>query len=101
MTTKGDTTLVALPAAASSGGAPLVVALLVGMLVTLALLVLGLRTRVVIKRRKRRRSRTIKANATVKRHPNRRPNKHLTPNHKPDNAMRGRFHDVTQRDRRR
>lgn len=98
VTTKGDTTLIALPAAQSSGGAPLV-GVLGGMLVTLAVLVLGLRARVLVKRRKRRRSKVVKANAKVKRHPNRRRNQRLTPNHKPDNNMRGRFHDVTRSDK--
>jgi D-alanyl-D-alanine carboxypeptidase len=100
VTTKGDTMLVALPAASSGGGAPLV-GVLVGMLVTLGVLVMALRTRVLVKRRKaRRRRRRSTANATVKRHEKRRRNPALTKHYEPDHSMRGRFHDVTRGDKR-
>lgn len=98
VTTKGDTTIVALPAAQTSGGTP-IVGVLVGMLVTLGVLVASLRTRVLIKRRRRRRRRSPATNATVKHHPRRRRNQKLTPHYEPDHTMRGRFHDMTHKDR--
>ncbi len=57
VTTKGDTTLVALPAAQTSGDVPSLVAVLLGALATLAFLATALRTRVLVKRSRRRRRR--------------------------------------------
>ncbi|MDP1794114.1 MAG: serine hydrolase [Acidimicrobiales bacterium] len=95
VTTKGDVTLVALPAAQSSGGVPPLLGVLLGMLATFGALITGLRARVLVKRRKRRRKRT-RSNASIKHHPRRRRNPTLTVNHEPDQKMRGRFHDVTR-----
>ncbi len=97
--TKGDTKLVALPAASTGGGTPLL-SVMLGMLATLGAIVTGLRARVLAKRRSaRRRRRRVNPNATVKRHEKRRRNPKLTKHYQPDHSMRGRFHDVTQKDR--
>lgn len=95
VTTKGDTTLVALPAAQSTGGLPAIVGVILGMLATFGILIAGLRARVLVKRRRRRRKHT-RANASIKHHPRRRRDAKLTANHEPDHKMRGRFHDVTR-----
>ncbi len=92
--TDGNLTSVRLPAA-TAGGLPLFLQLLVGGLLTIGLMVVGLRTRVLLRHRRRNR-RTTNPNATITHHPNRRRDPHLTPQYQPHEHMKSRFHDVVK-----
>ncbi|MBA2609966.1 MAG: D-alanyl-D-alanine carboxypeptidase [Actinobacteria bacterium] len=93
--TDGDLTSVRLPAA-STGGLSLFLQLLLGGLLTIGSMVVGLRTRVRLRRRRGSRGRTTKPNATIRRHPNRRRDPQLTPQYQPQEHMKSRFHDVVK-----
>jgi D-alanyl-D-alanine carboxypeptidase len=94
--TNGDVTAVRLPAAARKG-LPLVLVLSLGALLTLGLMIVALRTRVLLRRRRRRSHGRLNAsNAAIRHHPNRRRHPHLTPQYKPQDHMKSRFHDVVK-----
>ncbi len=97
ITTDGDLTSVRLPAA-TTGGLPLGVTLLLGALLTLSLMVVVLRARVLIRRRRRRSGGRVvlSSNPKVRHHPDRRRHPHLTPQYKPRDHMKSRFHDVVK-----
>lgn len=79
------------PAASEGNGLQVIVSVFFWTVVVLVVLVGLLRTRVLLKRQRRRR------NATIKHTPNRRRNPALTPEYEPRAELHQRFHDATKR----
>jgi D-alanyl-D-alanine carboxypeptidase len=82
--------------AAHSRGVPAFVSVALWAVAAASLLVVALRARVLIRRQRRRRRR--RAHARVRQPAHRRPDPHLTPNHRPRREDAERFREITRRD---